>query len=209
MSEIAATATDRDAVVHTVRLEATNHDGSFLGKSLAPKKFAAGAASGFAFADLLFGLDLGNAPTFGFAYPDWRGHLADLQFRPDMSTLVQWEPGLQSVIGDYWQADGTPVGTCPRNLARKLVDRLATRGFTATVAVEIEATLFEESIHEARAKGYRDLTPLGGSAGTRITWRSRRTGSTTCRRSPVASARSASSGRRGATRMRPARSNST
>lgn len=57
------------------------------------------------------------------------------------------------MIGDYWQADGTPIGTCPRNLARKLVDRLATRGFTATIAVEIEATLFQESIHEARAKG--------------------------------------------------------
>ncbi|MFC7449610.1 glutamine synthetase family protein [Rhodococcus daqingensis] len=166
MSEITTTVRDLETPVHTVRLESTNHDGSFLGKNLAPKKFTAGAGSGFAMADLLFGLDLGNAPTFGFAFPEWRGHVSDVQFRPDMSTLVQWEPGLQSVIGDYWQADGTPIGTCPRNLARKLVDRLGTRGFTATVAVEIEATLFQESIHEARAKGYRDLTPLGGSAGT-------------------------------------------
>ncbi|MDO3638620.1 glutamine synthetase family protein [Mycolicibacterium arseniciresistens] len=166
MSELDVSTIDLDADVHSVRLEATNHEGCFLGKNLAPKKFCAGAASGFAMADLLFGLDLGNAPTFGFSFPDWRGHVSDLTFRPDMSTLVQWEPGLHSVIGDYWQADGSPVGTCPRNLTRRLVERLTTRGFTATIAVEIEATVFEESIQEARAKAYRDLTPLGGSAGT-------------------------------------------
>lgn len=166
MSELDLSTIDLGAAVHTVRLEATNHEGCFLGKNLAPNKFCTGAASGFAMADLLFGLDLGNAPTFGFSFPVWRGHVSDLTFRPDMSTLVQWEPGLYSVIGDYWQADGSPVGTCPRNLARKLVERLAMRGFTATIAVEIEATVFQESIQEARAKGYRDLTPLGGSAGT-------------------------------------------
>ena len=75
MSEITCTATDLETAVHTVRLEATNHEGCFLGKNVAPKKFAASAGSGFAIADLLFGLDLGNAPTFGFAYPEWRGHL--------------------------------------------------------------------------------------------------------------------------------------
>ncbi|GGN80240.1 glutamine synthetase family protein [Nocardia rhizosphaerihabitans] len=166
MSEISTTATALAPDVHTVRIESTNHDGTFHGKNIAPKKFA--STSEFGLADLLFGLDLGNAPTMGFAYPSWRGHITDLQFRPDMSTLVQWEPGVQSVIGDYWQNDGTPVGTCPRNLARKLVDRLAVRGFTATIAVEIEATVFQESVHEARAKGYRDLTPLGGSAGTAL-----------------------------------------
>ncbi|QLY28825.1 glutamine synthetase [Nocardia huaxiensis] len=166
MSEIATATIDLDESVHTVRLEATNHEGCFLGKNVARKKFAASAGSGFAMADLLFGLDLGNAPTFGFPFPEWRGHVSDVQFRPDLSTLIEWEPGLRSVIGDYWQADGSPIGICPRNLARALVERLATRGYTATVAVEIEATLFQESIHEARAKGYRDLTPLGGSAGT-------------------------------------------
>lgn len=149
-----------------VRLEATNHEGCFLGKTVSPKKFAVGKDTGFAFADLLFGLDLGNLPAFGAAFPAWRGHLDDVYLRPDLSTLVEWKPGLDAVIGDYWLKDGTPVPLCPRNLVRKMIDRLAAQGFTATVAVEIEATVFEESIHEARARGYRDLSPLGGSAGT-------------------------------------------
>lgn len=156
----------RSGPARTVRLEATNHEGCFLGKSVTPRKFASSRDSGFAFADLLFGLDLGNVPVFGAAFPDWRGHLDDVFLHPDMSTLVDWRPGVQSVIGDYWLKDGTPVPICPRNLVRKMVERLASHGFTATVAIEIEATVFEESVHEARSRGYRDLTPLGGSAGT-------------------------------------------
>ncbi|TSE01147.1 glutamine synthetase [Skermania sp. ID1734] len=169
MSELTTTvagAARQDSHPRAVRLEATNHEGCFLGKHVSPEKFAAGKDAGFAFADLLFGLDLGNLPAFGSAYPAWRGHLDDVYLRPDMSTLVEWQPGLNSVIGDYWLKDGTPVPICPRNLVRKMIDRLAEQGYTATVAVEIEATVFEESIHEARARGYRDLTPLGGNAGT-------------------------------------------
>ncbi|KFU80255.1 glutamine synthetase [Amycolatopsis lurida] len=148
-----------------VRLEATNHEGSFLGKTVSSTKFASGRNSGFAFADLLFAIDLGNEIVLGDAFPDWRGNLYDIQMIPDMSTLVEWKPGLDSVIGDYWLKDGTPVPICPRNLVRKLVARLAVLGYTATVAVEIEATLFEESVQEARKRGYRDLTPLGGGTG--------------------------------------------
>ncbi|MFH8573854.1 glutamine synthetase family protein [Streptomyces sp. NPDC017993] len=169
MSDLSSTATSaplRDSGPRAIRLEATNPEGCFLGKNVSPKKFDAGKDAGFAFADLLFGLDLGNVPVFGSAYPAWRGHLDDVYLRPDMSTLVEWKPGLDSVLGDYWLKDGTPVPICPRNLVRKMVERLAGLGFTATVAVEIEATVFEEPIHEARARGYRELTPLGGSAGT-------------------------------------------
>lgn len=153
------------APTRAYRLEATNHDGSFLGKNVSPDKFAAGKDGGFAFADILFAIDLGNEIVMGDAFPDWRGNLYDIALIPDMSTLVRWKPGLDSVIGDYWLKDGTPVPICPRNLVRRLVDRLAGLGYTATVAVEIETTLFEESIQEARTRGYRDLTPLGGDTG--------------------------------------------
>ncbi|MFE0021000.1 glutamine synthetase family protein [Amycolatopsis sp. NPDC059021] len=149
-----------------VRLEATNHEGCFLGKVVSPRKFESGKHTGFPHADLLFGLDLGNLPVFGAAFPEWRGHIDDVYLRPDPSTLVRWKPGLDAVIGDYWLKDGRPVPLCPRNLVRRMVDRLAQHGYYATVAVEIEATVFEESIHEARSRGYRDLSPLGGTAGT-------------------------------------------
>lgn len=148
-----------------VRLEATNHEGSLLGKTVSTAKFAAGKESGFAFADILFAIDLNNEIVLGDAFPDWRGNIWDIQMIPDMATLVEWKPGLDSVIGDFWLKDGNPVPICPRNLVRRLMGRLHSLGYTATVAVEIEATLFEEPIHEARARGYQNLTPLGGGTG--------------------------------------------
>lgn len=165
MSETATTGTTGTTVRKAVRLEATNHEGSLLGKNVSPAKFEAGKESGFAFADILFAIDLGNEIVFGDAFPDWRGNLYDIAMVPDLTTLVEWKPGLDSVIGDYWLKDGRPVPICPRNLVKGLVARLAGHGYTATAAVEIEATLFEESVQEARARGYRDLTPLGGSTG--------------------------------------------
>ncbi|MFB7861568.1 glutamine synthetase family protein [Streptomyces sp. NPDC056069] len=151
---------------NNVRLEATNHDGTLIGKTVTPAKFASGRTAGFAFADVLFAIDLGTQFVLGDAYEDWRGNLYDIAMIPDLGTLVEWKPGLDSVIGDFYKKDGTPVPLCPRNMVRSLVARLADKGLTATIAVEIEATLFEESIQEARAKGYRDLTPLGGSTGS-------------------------------------------
>lgn len=148
-----------------VRLEATNHEGSLLGKNVSPEKFESGKEAGFAFADILFAIDLNNEIVLGDAFPEWRGNLYDIQMVPDLTTLVQWKPGLDAVIGDYWLKDGGPVPICPRNLVRRLVTSLTDLGYHATTAVEIEATLFEESVQEARARGYRDLTPLGGSTG--------------------------------------------
>ncbi|MEV5513259.1 glutamine synthetase [Streptomyces flaveolus] len=156
---------DHPQSARRVRLEATNHEGSLLGKNVTLAKFDAGKESGFAFADILFAIDLSNEVVLGDAFPDWRGNIYDIHMVPDLATLVEWKPGLDSVIGDYWLKDGRPVPICPRNLVRRLVARLADHGCTAAAAVEIEATLFEESVQEARKVGYRDLTPLGGSAG--------------------------------------------
>ncbi|MGY2125679.1 glutamine synthetase family protein [Nocardia gipuzkoensis] len=168
MSELTrseSTRSVRTVPTKAIRLEATGHDGSFLGKTITPAKFASGKESGFAFADILFAIDLGDAFVFGDAFPDWRGNLYDISMIPDMDTLVEWKPGLDAVIGDYWLRDGRPVPICPRNMVRRLVARLQALGYTATVAVEIETTLFEESVQAARACGYRDLTPLGGDTG--------------------------------------------
>ncbi|WP_405975718.1 glutamine synthetase [Streptomyces sp. NBC_00988] len=152
--------------IESVRIEGTNLEGAFIGKNVSPRKFASGLRSGFAFADVAFGLDLGNAPQFGFAMPSWRGDLADIFLHADLSTLVEWSPGRASVIGGFWAPDGDPVSACPRNALQRMTKLLADRGYDAKVAVEIEATVFEESIQEARSKGYRDLTPLGGNAGS-------------------------------------------
>ncbi len=155
-----------DHKITQIRIEATNLEGSFIGKVVSPAKFLSGLKSGFAFADVAFGLDMSNVPQFGFAMPDWRGDLLDIYLHVDLDTLVEWAPGKASVLGDFRKAHGDPISACPRATLRRITHDLSGLGYEAKVAVEIEATVFEESIQEARAKGYRGLTPLGGSAGS-------------------------------------------
>lgn len=155
-----------DHAITSIQIQATNLDGTLLGKTLSPGKFLGGLDQGYAFADVAFGNDLGNFPSMGFAFPSWRGELDDIFLRPDLTTLCVWSPGVAAVIGDFWTQEGTPLPVCPRNLLRKAAADAAELGYTAKAAIEIEATVFEESVQEARARGYRDLTPLGGTSGS-------------------------------------------
>jgi glutamine synthetase len=164
MSDVAQWLQDHH--IRMVRIEGTNLEGAFIGKNVSPQKFLSGLSSGFAFADVAFGLDMSNVPQFGFAMPSWRGDLKDIFWHADLTTLVEWAPGLASVIGDFCDADRLSISACPRGALRRLTGHLAEQGLVGKVAVEIEATVFEESVQEARAKGYRDLTPLGGTAGS-------------------------------------------
>jgi glutamine synthetase len=152
--------------ITSVQLQATNLDGTLVGKTLSRDKFLGGLDQGFAFADVVFGNDLGNFPAMGFAFPAWRGELEDIFLRVDLDTLCVWRPGVAAVIGDFWTKEGEPVSVCPRNLLRKVAAEAADLGYVVKAAVEIEATVFEESVQEARGKGYQGLTPLGGSAGS-------------------------------------------
>jgi glutamine synthetase len=162
--QIAAWLDEHD--IQIVRIEGTNLEGSFIGKNVSPQKFLSGLSGGFAFADVAFGLDMSNVPQFGFAMPSWRGDLKDIFWHADLDTLVEWAPGRASVIGDFKDAAGVSISACPRGALRRLTDHLAEQGLVGKVAVEIEATVFEESIQQARAQGYQNLTPLGGTAGS-------------------------------------------
>ncbi|MFD9663364.1 glutamine synthetase family protein [Rhodococcus sp. NPDC059968] len=154
--------------IRTVRAETLSLDGVLIGKHLAPQKFISGAhGGGFSFADIVFGVDMANIPQLGFDFGDWRGELRDIQLRPDPSTLVV-DPsldGLGSVLCDITDQNSVPLPVCSRSTLKRMVEELAARGYTGKAAIEIEATVFEESIEQARAQDFKNLHPLGGSSG--------------------------------------------
>ncbi len=154
----------------SVRLEAVNHDGLVLGKYLSVPKFLSVAESGAMLADTCFGVDFGGDVGLGWDWGSWRGEVADIRAVPDLGTLVSDPalPGLASVICDFAGLDGAPLPICARGMLKRMIARLEGHGLSALVAPEIEFSLFEEPIQQARAQGYRDLTPLGGSS--RITY---------------------------------------
>ena len=155
-----------DAGVTTVRTEGVSHDGLVIGKHVSRAKFERSLPLGPAISDLAFAYDIGGTPYLGW-WDDWRQEcLGDIHQRPDLSTLVTvpHRPGMAACIVDHVTVDGEPLAVCPRGVLRSVVDRLSGHGLTARVAFEIEGMVFADSYVAARAKGYRDLAPLGGPA---------------------------------------------
>lgn len=156
--------------VTSVRLQAVNHDGLVLGKYLSTQKFIATAERGSMLADTCFGVDFSGDVALGWDWGRWRGEVADIKAVPDLDTLRGDPalPGLASVICDFTTPDGEPLPICGRGMLRRMIAELDRHGLASRVAPEIEFSVFEEPIQAARAQGYRDLTPLGGSS--RITY---------------------------------------
>ncbi|PRY08825.1 glutamine synthetase family protein [Kineococcus rhizosphaerae] len=153
--------------VRTVRLDTISLDGVVSGKYVSVAKFLSGLKTGWSFCDVAFGVDLANVPQLGFDYGSWRGEMADVTLRGDSSTLAL-DPhlvGLATVLCDLVDRDGAPLPVCSRSVLRRQVQHLTNLGYSAKAAIEIEATVFEESIDEARRLGFQGLHPLGGSAG--------------------------------------------
>jgi glutamine synthetase len=159
-----------DRRISSVRLLATNHDGLVLGKYVSAPKFASSVEGGFAIADTCFGVDPGGEVALGWDWGGWRGEVIDIKLVPDPATLVEDpdQPGLASVICDFTDVRGKRLPACYRGLVGALAERLARRGETVLVAPEIEFMVFAEPIEVARARGYRELTPLGGDV--RVTY---------------------------------------
>ncbi|BCF86424.1 glutamine synthetase (plasmid) [Rhodococcus qingshengii] len=153
--------------VRTIRAQTVTLDGALVGKHLSPKKFESGAQSGWGFADIALAVDLGNTAQLGFDFGDWRGEMHDVFLRPDLTTLSTDAslPGLATVMCDLVDQHGAPLPVCSRSTLARVVKELAELGFTGKAAVEIEATVFEESIEQAREQRFTNLHPLGGTQG--------------------------------------------
>jgi glutamine synthetase len=156
--------------ISCVRLVGTNHDGLVLGKHMSTTKFLSALERGSPLADTAFGVDLSGEVALGWDWGPWRGEVADIVLMPDPSTLVA-DPklnGWASAICDFIDVEGNPLPPCCRGLLKRMAAELGELGYTASVAPEVEFMVFEEPIQEARARRYRDLSPLGGSG--RVTY---------------------------------------
>lgn len=151
--------------IDTVRTEGISLDGVAIGKYVSRNKFERALSSGVALSDVnAFACDITGTPQFGW-WAEWRpSFFGDVLQRPDPATLViqPGTPGLAACVVDHTDVEGRPLPVCARTIVRQLTEQIAELGYEVRMSAELEATAFEESPAEARVKGYRDLTPLGG-----------------------------------------------
>ena len=148
--------------IDTIKIGGADYDGVFRGKRLPADVFLGGVEHGFAQGDVLFGWDIDEQLVPGLRFTNWDTGYADLRMVPDLATFrtVPWEEGVATVICDFVTESGEPVAVSPRHVLRRVLDRAASLGYQAELALELEFRIWREDQRTLREKHWHDLTPL-------------------------------------------------
>src|SRR5256885_8149779 len=98
----------------------------------------------------------------GYTFASWDQGYGDMAAQPDLATIrkVPWLEKTALVLCDLLDEEtGAPVEVSPRRILQRQVERAAAAGFALNFASELEFFVFRESLEEAAAKDYTNLTP--------------------------------------------------
>ena len=149
--------------IETVLLAFVDMQGRLQGKQLGAGYFLDDVLDHWAGAcSYLLSVEVEMEPQEGLSTSSWDTGHADFQLLADVSTLrlAAWRPRTAICLADPVWSAGQPVAPSPRQILRRQLERLADRGWRARAATELEFIVNQESYAEARASGYRGLTPV-------------------------------------------------
>lgn len=98
----------------------------------------------------------------GYEFASWDQGYGDMACQPDLATIrtIPWLEKTVLVLCDLLDEEtNAPVEVSPRRILQRQVKRAAAAGFTLNFASELEFFVFRESLEEAAAKNYANLTP--------------------------------------------------
>jgi glutamine synthetase len=152
----------RKSGAEKVKVAITDIDGVLRGKYLHKDKFFSAAEGGFGFCNVVFGWDSGDVCYDNSAYTGWQSGYPDAMARVDLDTMrrVPWDGDIPFFLADFVDAEGGPLGVCPRQLLKGVLARAQAMGFTAKCGLEFEWFNFQETPQSLAAKGGTNPTPL-------------------------------------------------
>ncbi|MGA8104979.1 MAG: glutamine synthetase family protein [Candidatus Acidiferrales bacterium] len=148
--------------IDKVKLGGFDGDGILRGKYVSREKCLSTIESGLGFCDVIFGWDSADVLYDQNAVTGSHTGYPDLAARIDTSTfcVLPWEPNTAFFLLDFYRADGAPLGTSPRYVLRRVIERAEWMNYSIRAAVEFEYWFFREDPHSARAKRFAGLIPL-------------------------------------------------
>jgi len=148
--------------VGTVVVAITDMQGRLQGKRIDSRHFLNEVvAHGTEGCNYLLAVDVEMNTVEGYQISSWERGYGDFVMVPDFTTLrrIPWQPGTAMLLADVQWLDGSPVVESPRQILRRQLDRLAERGWLASVGTELEFIVFEDSYESAWQQRYAGLTP--------------------------------------------------
>jgi glutamine synthetase len=145
-----------------VKVAITDVDGVLRGKYIHKEKFLSAVETGFGFCNVVFGWDSGDVCYDNARYTGWHTGYPDALARLDLSTFreVPWDNRVPFFLGDFTTADGAPLGVCPRQLLRRVIERGRGAGYEAYASLEYEWFNFRETPQTLADKGFVAPQPL-------------------------------------------------
>ena len=163
--------------IELVRLAFCDQHGTLRGKTLVGDGVAAGLKGGCRVPSSLILKDSSGksvypvfSPGAGISVEGLSG-ASDLVLAPDPKTfrILPWAPNTGWILCDLHFPDGAPVPLSTRQILRRTLDRLADRGYGATIGVELEFHVYralddhlsdEQVAHPGRPGAAPAVAPL-------------------------------------------------
>jgi glutamine synthetase len=144
--------------------------GHAQGKRIPASQFLNRAlGTGFAFCEASLGWDTEGTVVDSLRLTNWSGGYPDVYAVPDLATYrpLPWRPRVGHVISDIVGHDRSPSLLDPRAVLKKVLEHLASLGFTAKIGVEFELYLlnadsspFQDDIHAYSLENANALDPV-------------------------------------------------
>jgi glutamine synthetase len=151
-----------DGTVDTVLLAVPDMQGRLQGKRLTVRHFLDEVVDNGAEAcEYLLAVDVEMNTVGGYEFSSWDTGYGDFALQPDLATLrmIPWHEATALCIAQIVDHGGEPVAVAPRQVLAAQLDRLASRGWIANAATELEFIVFEQSYEQAWDQAYAGMTP--------------------------------------------------
>lgn len=149
--------------IDTVIAAIVDMQGRLMGKRFHAQHFIDSAWEETHCCNYLLATDMEMATPEGYASSSWQSGYGDYIMKPDMQTLrlAPWATNTAMVLCDVLDHHThEEVAHSPRSMLKKQIERLASLGYSAVAATELEFFTFKQSYEEARTTHYQQLTPI-------------------------------------------------
>ena len=150
----------RAADGHKVQVAGTDVDGILRGRFIHKDHFFKVVEQGLSFSDVVFRWDSSDRcrtieGSDRYGYPN-------VTLALDMATCrrLPWAEGAPFFLGDFEDSQNEPLVMCPRQILKKVVDRVYKAGFLVQVGTEFEWVNFKETSESLTNKGFQSPEPI-------------------------------------------------